>query len=371
MSGCAEAKAFALLSEEGIAKGIRRVVAVTAGEAQEAITAGELLTERIVTAGRLPPLQLEKELGALKAVRQDHSAGNRTVGITLRMFTNKNICCSPNASRSLASCHRCRGEKELAALKAVGQEPHSKFTDNNTTSIFANKFIARWWATQSSRRWSRQASVWRPAMETSALTKGRWRRRVTNPSLRFSVLDIAVSLLQAVDNTVIPAVVKAGLRAEISALTRASLEAQKKAASGNKNKAAGEAVAAAEAAQASGAKFIALQVDVSCFQSDGFRKRTETRFKITVGPSAPPPSACQAAQASVVNSTPSNWTCAAHSRGPVAKWRLRVLNTLALAPTGPFSPEGPATNAVLDITLFSISNSLPLSPFESSDSVVV
>lgn len=64
----AVAKAFALLSEEGIAKGIRRVVAVTAAEAQEAIGAGELLTERIALAGELPPLQLDKELGSLKQV---------------------------------------------------------------------------------------------------------------------------------------------------------------------------------------------------------------------------------------------------------------------------------------------------------------
>jgi len=158
VAGCAEAKAFALLSEEGIAKGIRRVVAVTAGEAQEAIAAGELLTERIVIAGRLPPLQLEKELGALKAVRQESQCKNHTA----YGYQQKHML--------LTECITVAGElpplqvgRELAALKAVGQESHFKFTDNNTTSIFAKKFIARWWATQSSRRWSRQASVWRSA----------------------------------------------------------------------------------------------------------------------------------------------------------------------------------------------------------------
>ena len=64
----AEAKAFVLLSEEGVAKGIRRVVAVTAAEAQAAIAAGEKLRERFDNAAAMPPQQLEAELGSLKQV---------------------------------------------------------------------------------------------------------------------------------------------------------------------------------------------------------------------------------------------------------------------------------------------------------------
>lgn len=63
-----EAKAFVLLSEEGVAKGIRRVVAVTAAEAQAAIAAGEKLRERFDNAAAMPPQQLEAELGSLKQV---------------------------------------------------------------------------------------------------------------------------------------------------------------------------------------------------------------------------------------------------------------------------------------------------------------
>lgn len=65
----AGAKAFALLSEEGIAKGVRRVVAVTAAEAEEAIRLGAQLRQRTRDAGQLPPEKLEREVAALKRVR--------------------------------------------------------------------------------------------------------------------------------------------------------------------------------------------------------------------------------------------------------------------------------------------------------------
>jgi alanyl-tRNA synthetase len=68
--------------------------------------------------------------------------------------------------------------------------------------------------------------------------------------------------MQAVDNTVISAVVKAALRDQVAALSKALLNAQKAAAAGNKERAGREAVAAAQAAQATGEKFLMLQVEV-------------------------------------------------------------------------------------------------------------
>lgn len=62
----AVAKAFALLSEEGIAKGVRRIVAVTATEAVDAIKLGETLRTRTVDAKQLSPDKLEREVAALK-----------------------------------------------------------------------------------------------------------------------------------------------------------------------------------------------------------------------------------------------------------------------------------------------------------------
>eukprot|EP00878_Enallax_costatus_P015464 GHUV01016198.1.p1 GENE.GHUV01016198.1~~GHUV01016198.1.p1 ORF type:complete len:245 (+),score=117.92 GHUV01016198.1:1379-2113(+) len=63
----AQAKAFALLSEEGIAKGVRRIVAVTADDAAAAIAEGERLARDVEQAAALPDTHLEKALVPLKS----------------------------------------------------------------------------------------------------------------------------------------------------------------------------------------------------------------------------------------------------------------------------------------------------------------
>jgi hypothetical protein len=55
-----QAKAFALLSEEGIAKGVRRIVAVTASDASAAISEGEKLAAEVEKAAALPDAELEQ-----------------------------------------------------------------------------------------------------------------------------------------------------------------------------------------------------------------------------------------------------------------------------------------------------------------------
>jgi hypothetical protein len=55
-----EAEAFALVSEEAVAKGVRRVIAVTKDEAQAAIKNGQDLESRIGAAGDLKGQDLEK-----------------------------------------------------------------------------------------------------------------------------------------------------------------------------------------------------------------------------------------------------------------------------------------------------------------------
>ncbi|KAK9823998.1 hypothetical protein WJX72_006880 [[Myrmecia] bisecta] len=71
LANTADAKAFALLSEEGIAKGVRRVVAVTAGEAEAAIKTSDALFVKLEAAKKLSGEALEKEVSALKQVLEE------------------------------------------------------------------------------------------------------------------------------------------------------------------------------------------------------------------------------------------------------------------------------------------------------------
>ncbi|EOA38839.1 hypothetical protein CARUB_v10011180mg [Capsella rubella] len=62
-----EAKAFALLSEEGIAKGIRRVTAVTTECAFDALNAASVLEKEVEDASKAEGSALEKKVSALKS----------------------------------------------------------------------------------------------------------------------------------------------------------------------------------------------------------------------------------------------------------------------------------------------------------------
>ncbi|PRW58002.1 alanine--tRNA ligase isoform A [Chlorella sorokiniana] len=59
------ARAFALLTEEGISKGVRRIVAVTGEEAQAAIALADQLAAQVEAAGKLPIEELSSEVKAL------------------------------------------------------------------------------------------------------------------------------------------------------------------------------------------------------------------------------------------------------------------------------------------------------------------
>mmetsp|Transcript_23994 Transcript_23994/g.42834 ORF Transcript_23994/g.42834 Transcript_23994/m.42834 type:complete len:1188 (-) Transcript_23994:165-3728(-) len=61
-----EAGAFALISEEGIAKGVRRIVAVTNNEALKVIAEGERLQELLNSVAKLPDAELDKETKTIK-----------------------------------------------------------------------------------------------------------------------------------------------------------------------------------------------------------------------------------------------------------------------------------------------------------------
>ncbi|MBA0682792.1 hypothetical protein Goari_024485 [Gossypium aridum] len=61
-----EAKAFALLSEEGIAKGVRRITAVTTESALKAMELGGLLLKEVDDASNMEVRLLEKKVASLK-----------------------------------------------------------------------------------------------------------------------------------------------------------------------------------------------------------------------------------------------------------------------------------------------------------------
>jgi alanyl-tRNA synthetase len=62
ISNTRDAKAFALLSEEGIAKGVRRITAVTAGCATDAMELASSIDCEISEASQLEGAMLEKVL---------------------------------------------------------------------------------------------------------------------------------------------------------------------------------------------------------------------------------------------------------------------------------------------------------------------
>ena len=61
------------MSEEGIAKGVRRIVAVTAAEATAAIAEGERLMGEVQAVGKLSGEQQDKAVSTLKQVREGPS----------------------------------------------------------------------------------------------------------------------------------------------------------------------------------------------------------------------------------------------------------------------------------------------------------
>ncbi|GAB4815439.1 hypothetical protein N2152v2_002485 [Parachlorella kessleri] len=68
LSNTEQARAFALLTEEGIAKGIRRIVAVTGEEAVAAAELAEQLHQRVEAAKKLPIADMQAEVAVLKTV---------------------------------------------------------------------------------------------------------------------------------------------------------------------------------------------------------------------------------------------------------------------------------------------------------------
>ncbi len=77
-----EAEAFALIEETAVAKGVRRMTAVTGAAAKEAIKAGEGLLARVRGAGKLEGAELEGEVAAIQTELE---------GATLSLTTRRSL----------------------------------------------------------------------------------------------------------------------------------------------------------------------------------------------------------------------------------------------------------------------------------------
>ncbi len=97
---CPQAEAFALLSEEGIAKGVRRIVAVTRGEAARAIAEGDRLAAELRAIGALPDEQLEKASKAFKEVG---------LGLWVNKSRYRACGCKGHTLGQRSAVHSCRG----------------------------------------------------------------------------------------------------------------------------------------------------------------------------------------------------------------------------------------------------------------------
>jgi alanyl-tRNA synthetase len=74
----AEAQSFAVVQEEAVAKGIRRITAVTREAAAEAMAAGDALVQRLEDAAKIPKAELGPVLTALK---QDLDGATMSYGL--------------------------------------------------------------------------------------------------------------------------------------------------------------------------------------------------------------------------------------------------------------------------------------------------
>ena len=127
VSNTADAHAFALLSEEGIAKGVRRIVGITRGAAQAAIARGEEMRERLTAIAALEDAEMEKELPAFKTclatavipAPAKHELSLSLAELSKRAVTAAKAAAGANRDRALAQAGAATAAAVSAGRKAV------------------------------------------------------------------------------------------------------------------------------------------------------------------------------------------------------------------------------------------------------------
>ena len=117
---------FAILSEEGISKGVRRVVAVTGDVAASAIASGQNLLERVKQVGSLADAELQAECAKLKREAAEASIPvslKSEVNDTLAAYTKKLL----EAGKKMAAENKKKAVEEAVAAVNLAAENGGKF----------------------------------------------------------------------------------------------------------------------------------------------------------------------------------------------------------------------------------------------------
>eukprot|EP00898_Chlorokybus_atmophyticus_P000350 jgi/Chlat1/1315/Chrsp118S01744 len=134
-----DAAAFALISEEGIAKGVRRVIAVTMDAARKAITDGDELAARVAAAGSLDNAGLESEVSQLRStldaavipasqkaqLRDEVTKLQQRVLAAAKEFAAANRAAAVAAAVEVASAAAAEGKKYCISRLDVGLDANA------------------------------------------------------------------------------------------------------------------------------------------------------------------------------------------------------------------------------------------------------
>jgi hypothetical protein len=233
-----QAGAFALISEEGIAKGVRRIVAFTAADAKAAILEGERLAAEVAEVGKLPDASpdFERRVNELKGLVGGTGSAHVWASWASTFLHALKWLLKPSTTRLvLRACLAC-----LASAL-------------NPQASLRRGHMGR--GTRPCVRYIRA-----PATHVSCPAKQAPPRR-HHPPVKHAQPGQTRAPRQ-VDVAVIPAAAKAAIREDVAALARRVLEAQRVAAAAAKERATEEALAAADEAAAKGARHVVRRIDV-------------------------------------------------------------------------------------------------------------
>ena len=110
LASTGEAQAFAIVTEEGVAKGVRRIVALTGVPATAAIESGRNLEARLTTAAQNEPDDLAAELAEVGA-----EIDQLTIPVSHKAKLRKQLASLQDRVKAARKAHAAKGAAEAAA----------------------------------------------------------------------------------------------------------------------------------------------------------------------------------------------------------------------------------------------------------------